>query len=538
MAVTLFASFEATASKHPEKPFLCVPPRADRNWLPAGQELTYRDVAREVERWQGLYANAGYGHGHRVAVLLENRPESIIQLLALNALGIGLVPINGDYRHDEILYQMEHSEAEIAVVLPGRMTDLAAVSSDRSTPLPVVDVYNPPPRLPPPARTAPRASTTPDVDSEAALLYTSGTTGRPKGCILTNLYFLESGRSYLAQGGRAAIKTGEDRFYNPLPLFHMNHLALTGTCAILSANCLVLPERFSPSRWWYEVSTTRATIVHYLGIVAPMLLNQPPSAEEKQHCVRFALGAGVEPDLHVAFEERFGFPLVEVWGMTETGRIFADNHEPRQRTIRAFGRPNAALQGMVIDDEGREVPHGQEGELVVRHSAERPRYGFFAGYLKNEAATEESWTGGWFHTGDIVRQDATGMFQFVDRKKNIIRRSGENIAAAEVEAVLQAHDKVAQIAVLACTDDVREQEVLACIVPMPGVVADASLADELFAWANARLAYFKTPGWMLFLDALPTTGTQKIQKQLIFSGGEDPRQRAGIFDLRRKKRRG
>ena len=219
MTMTLFACFEATAAEHPDQPFLCVAPRADRDWLPAGCELSFQDVAREVEHWLRLYADAGYGHGHRVAVLLENRPESIIQLLALNALGVGLVPINGDYRHDEMLYQMEHSEAEMAVVLPSRMADLAAVSRDRSRPLPVVDVFSSPQRLPQPSRPAPMASTAPDADSEAALLYTSGTTGRPKGCILTNLYFLESGRSYLSQGGRLTVKPREDRFYNPLPLF-------------------------------------------------------------------------------------------------------------------------------------------------------------------------------------------------------------------------------------------------------------------------------------------------------------------------------
>jgi crotonobetaine/carnitine-CoA ligase len=130
------------------------------------------------------------------------------------------------------------------------------------------------------------------------------------------------------------------------------------------------------------------------------------------------------------------------------------------------------------------------------------------------------------------------MLYFVDRKKNIIRRSGENIAAAEVEAVLQAHDKVAQIAVLAVADELREEEVMACIVPMPGHAAGPALADELFAWAYEKLAYYKAPGWILFLDKLPTTSTQKVQKTQIFPKGEDPRARPGVIDLRpRKKRR-
>jgi crotonobetaine/carnitine-CoA ligase len=246
----------------------------------------------------------------------------------------------------------------------------------------------------------------------------------------------------------------------------------------------------------------------------------------------------VEPELHAAFERRFGFPLIEVWGMTETGRIYADSHEPRRPTTRAFGRPHGRFEARVVDDADRDVTRGAEGELVVRWGgAEGPRHGFFSGYLKNAEATEEAWRGGWFHTGDVVRQDGEGMLYFVDRKKNIIRRSGENIAAAEVEACLQAHDAVAQVAVVAVPDEVREEEVMACVVPMAGVAADPELAEALQAHCLARLAYFKAPGFILFVPSLPTTGTQKVQKAHIFPRGEDPRRRPGALDLRERKKR-
>jgi crotonobetaine/carnitine-CoA ligase len=151
--------------------------------------------------------------------------------------------------------------------------------------------------------------------------------------------------------------------------------------------------------------------------------------------------------------------------------------------------------------------------------------------LKNPEATEEAWRGGWFHTGDVVKQAPDGMLYFVDRKKNIIRRSGENIAAAEVEACLQAHPAVAQVAVVAAPDEVREEEVMACVVPMAGTVGDRALAEELQAWCLERLAYFKAPGWVLFIDRLPTTGTQKVQKTQIFPKGDDPRRRPEAIDL-------
>jgi len=534
---TVFEAFMATAEATPEQPFLAAPPAAGRTYHPDGIELTYGRVRAEVLRHRERYAAAGYGHGHRVALLLENRPEFFLHYLALNALGTSIVPINPDYRHDEMLYQMEHSEADLVVSVASRVADLQAVARERGKPLPVIAHEAMPAALPRPGP-APRTGA-PGLDTECSLLYTSGTTGRPKGCILTNLYYLNCGAWYRDLGGLVRFSRSGDRIYNPLPLFHINCQGITAMAAILTANCLILPERFSPARWWRDVVATRATIVHYLGVVPPLLLNLAPTPEERAHTVRFGLGAGVEPQLHEAFEKRFGFPLIEVWGMTETGRLFADAAEPRQISTRAFGRPRGGFEARVVDDEDREVAPQREGELVVRWGGpEGPRHAFFAGYLKNPEATAEAWRGGWFHTGDVVRQAGDGMLYFVDRKKNIIRRAGENIAAAEVEAALQAHDAVAQVAVLAVADEIREEEVMACVVAMAGTTPDRALAEALFEWCRTRLAYFKAPGWILFVPSLPTTGTQKVQKAQIFPRGADPRAVAGVIDLRDRKRRG
>ena len=533
---SVFDAFMATAAAAPDHVFLVAPPAPGRAYHPDGVELTYGEVRARVLELRDVYAAAGFGHGHRVALLLENRPEFFLHYLALNALGCGIVPINPDYRHDEMLYQMEHSEADVVVSIAGRLADLEAVARARARPLPVVSAEPRSLALPRPG--APPRGGRPGLDTECSLLYTSGTTGRPKGCVLTNFYYLNAGAWYRDLGGRLAVEPGRERFYNPLPLFHMNCQAVTATCAMLTANGLILPERFSPGRWWRDIAATRATIVHYLGVVPPLLLNQPPAPDERQPRVKFGFGAGVEPALHERFEKRFGFPLVEVWGMTETGRIYADHREPRQIATRAFGRPFGGLDARVVDEHDREVARGTEGELVVRWGGpEGPRYGFFAGYLKNPEATAEAWRGGWFHTGDVVRQAPDGMLYFVDRKKNIIRRAGENIAAAEVEATLQAHEAVAQVAVLAVPDEIREEEVMACVVPAAGTTPDRALADRLFEWCMQRLAYFKAPGWLLFVPSLPTTGTQKVQKTQIFPRGEDPRARPGAIDLRERKKR-
>jgi acyl-CoA synthetase (AMP-forming)/AMP-acid ligase II len=536
MSETVFDAFDGTARTAPDNVFLCAPPAAGRAYHPHGVEFTYRQTAEAVREFREGYRAAGYGHGHRVALLLENRPEFFFHFLALNSLGVSIVPVNPDYRHDEMRYLMEHSEAELAVVISNRVADLERVARERAKALPVVDAERWPARLPAP-RSAPRDGA-PGATTETSLMYTSGTTGRPKGCILTNFYYLNAGAWYRDLGGRVQIEYGRERFLNPLPLFHMNAQAVTATCAMLTAGCLAQPERFSPTRWWKDVEGSKATVIHYLGVMPPLLLNQPSVPEERQHRIKFGLGAGVEPELHAAFEERFGFPLVEVWGMTETGRIYSDCIEPRQITTRAFGRPFGGLEAMVVGEGDREVPRGAEGELLVRWGGpEGARHGFFSGYLKNPEATEEAWRGGWFHTGDVVRQMPDGMLVFLDRKKNIIRRSGENIAAAEVEACLQAHDAVSQVAVLAVPDEVREEEVMACVVTMPGRVCARELGEQLQDWCLERLAYFKAPGWLLFVETLPTTGTQKIQKSLIFPGGEDPRRRPSVLDLRDRKRR-
>ena len=536
MPETLYTLFCQQRDRYPENAFLAVPPAPKRGYAPDGLEWSYAEVGARVERMAERYREAGFGHGHRVALLLENRPEHVVHKLALNALGVSAVPVNPDYRPGEIAYLLDHSEAALAISVPERLDQMRAGIAEAGNGPALVALEDTEGALPA-APTRPPAADAPSASTESCLLYTSGTTGRPKGCILSNDYEVSVGAWYASRGGCLELHPGAERLFNPLPLFHVN-AAITGIGGMLTTGgCVILPDRFHPSTWWEDVCATRASIVHYLGVVAPMLLNQPENPHERAHGVRFGLGAGVEPQLHAPFEERFGFPLVEVWGMTEIVRVLCDNEEPRQVGTRAFGKPVPGLEAKVVGEADAEVPCGTEGELVVRHSAETPRKGFFSGYLKDPEATEDAWRGGWFHTGDTVRQGADGMLYFVDRKKNIIRRAGENIAAAEIEAALQSHAAVEQVAVLAAPDEVREEEVFACVVPMAGHPPDRALAEALFEHAFRDLAYFKAPGWLLFVEDLPKTGSQKIQKHQIFPKGTDPRTAAGVYDFRPLKKR-
>ena len=531
---TIGAVFATAVAAHADRPFLVVPANVARSYLPGGLEISYGAAGAAVAQIAALYRRAGYGPGHRVATLLENHPQYVLHKLALNGLGVCCVPINPDYRAGEAAYLIEHSAPDLVLMLGARAGQAReALAECRHRP-PLIDVEDVATSLPSPLRPAVATAVTPDTP--ASILYTSGTTGRPKGCILSHGYEIASGAWYAALGGRAGLRPGEDRIYNPLPLNHVNAAVVSLFGAIVSGCCQIQPERFHPQRWWREVVESRATVVHYLGIVAAMLHSLPPSDLERAHVVRVGIGAGIEPQIHSAMEQRFGFPLVEIWGMTEMVRLLADNHEPRQVGTRAFGRPVPGIDVRVVDDADRDVGPGQPGEMVFRHSAETPRCGCFSGYLKDDAATEQVWRGGWFHTGDIVWQGADGMLHFVDRKKNIIRRSGENIAAAEVEALLLTHPDVQQVAVVAVKDEVREEEVLACVVlkhPKPV----RPTAEALVAFCLERLAYFKAPGFVHIVASLPTTGTQKIQKHTIYPPGTDPRTLPDVVDLRDRKRR-
>jgi acyl-CoA synthetase (AMP-forming)/AMP-acid ligase II len=510
---TVAAAFAGAARRWPEHPFLAVLPETAAVYGVEAGEWAYAATLARIERLRTAYAAAGYGHGHRVGLMLENRPAFFLHWFALNGLGASVVPIGVDARAAELDYLIGHSEIAAAVALPRRHADLAAAAARAGRPLALLGPDDPPPAAP---FAPPHAGQGVGELTECALLYTSGTTGRPKGCILPNRYFLHAGRWYARIGGLATLHRGAERMLTPLPLTHMNAMAYSTTAMVLTGGCLIVLDRFHPTTWWASVRAARATVVHYLGVMPAMLMQAPPSTHDRAHAVRFGFGAGVDRLLHAPFEERFGFPLLEAWAMTETGAgaVVIAHREPRDVGSHCFGREEADVEVRLVADSGADAAVDEPGELLVRHAGPDPRYGFFAGYLKDEQATAEAWDRGWFHTGDIVRRDVHGRLHFIDRRRNVIRRSGENISAVEVESVLNRHRAVKAVAVAAVPDPVRGDEVLALVVPHAQVAAEgrAVLAHELVALALDQLAYFKAPGYVAFVDALPLTASQKIQR--------------------------
>jgi acyl-CoA synthetase (AMP-forming)/AMP-acid ligase II len=507
---TVCAAFEVAAEQHADRSFISVPLATAQAYGIAADDLSYGQARATIERITDAYRRAGYGHGHRIGVLLENRPEFFLHWFALNALGVSLVPINPDMRAAELEYLIGHSDMVAALALHARHDDISAAARAIGRDIKVFGADDAPAPI---TSAAPKAGL-PNRDTECALLYTSGTTGRPKGCVLPNEYFLYAGACYAGIGGLLAMKLGAERMLTPLPVFHMNAMAYSTMAMVGIGGCLIVLDRFHPKSWWDSVRESRATIVHYLGVMPPMLMGAPESPQDRDHSVRFGFGAGVDPALHGAFERRFGFPLIEAWAMTETGAgaVVVASQEPRHVGTRCFGRPGPELDTRIVTDRGTEAATDEPGELLVRHAGTEPRYGFFRQYLKDAEATTEAWTGDWFHTGDVVRRSADGSLHFIDRKKNVIRRSGENISAVEVEGVLAQHPSVKYVAVAPVPDPVRGDEVFACVVVRPDVTADAALADNIVGFCLTRLAYYKAPGYVAFVAEVPLTSTQKIQR--------------------------
>lgn len=533
-------AFSRAVRDYADEPFLDVLPEVAKVYGIAPGALTYAQANAEVARLAAQFRAAGYGRGHRVGLLLENRPAYFLTWFALNSLGVSVVPINPDLRSTELQYLIAHSGIAAAIVLPSRQEEVMAAARAAECATLVMTPDAAPRHLPQAAALAEAGG----CNDECAVLYTSGTTGQPKGCVLTNDYFLFTAEWYAGLGGLCAMRPGSERMLTPLPTYHTNAMATSAMTMVALGSCLIPLDRFHPQSWWHCVRQSRATVVHYLGVMPALLMSAPASADDRRHHVRFGFGAGVPRDLHASFEERFNFPLIEAWAMTETGSgaVLAASQEPRHRGTSCIGRPAPGLEVRLVRDDGSVASVDQPGELLVRRAGNEPRRGFFDHYLKDEKATAAAWEGGWFHTGDLVRRDADGYMYFVDRSKNVIRRSGENISAVEVERVLSEYPqfKGRTVAVTAVPDPLRGDEVFACIEAAGIVRSDAereAAALNLVRWCLERLAYFKAPGYVAFVDKLPVTSTQKIHRRGLKELAADLLSRQTFVDTRSLKKR-
>ncbi len=523
--------FEQQALKNPDAPMLIAPKSAKLAYAPDGFRYSYGEIFARVSLLKQAFAQAGFGIGSRIALLLENRPEFFEYWLALNAIGVSIVPINPDLRRDELLFQLEMAEVPLMVAVAERLDELRDINPGVVTVIAAGEGI--------PASAKKHEARPGGPETECALLFTSGSTGKPKGCILSNIYFIGIAEWYTTQGGIATMEDGKEVALTPLPMFHMNALGCTAVGMIMNGGAIVPLDRFHSSSWWASIADSGATIIHCLGVIPAILLQLPVVEAERAHRVKFALGPGVDARHKTDFEERYRIPIVEAWAMTETGgravtTTAADDYAPGQRCI---GRPRKGMDFRIVDDAGRDAELGKPGELLVRAEGPDPRNGFFSGYLKDKAATEEAWEGGWFHTGDVVYADEKGLLYFFDRKKSIVRRSGENIAVLEVEAALAKDARVKASAVTPVPDDLRGEEVFSFIVENePGETADAAeRARRIVEAAGTHIAYHKLPGYVVFIDRLPVSSTQKLQRGEIKTMAAKAVEDGSAIDLRKLK---
>ncbi|MEV5652364.1 AMP-binding protein [Nocardia sp. NPDC052254] len=483
---------------------------ADRIAVRAGElAVNYRDlVCRASSMANALHAK-GVRTGDRVAALLDNRVELIDLLLGCAWLGAAAVPLNTALRGDGLRHALSESGAHWLFTEPryaGRVeaTGFSGVCwIAGSSSAPQVD----------PAATEPPLEPAPVADLDlAVVLFTSGTTGLPKGVRCPHAQFLWWG----AGVGRSLGLGPGDVLYNCLPLFHTNALGSLFQALVWRAT-FVLGERFSASNHWARVEQSGATVTYLLGAMVAMLMNRPPAAGDRAHRVTRALSPATPAHLYEPFRNRFGIDLVDGFGTTETNLVIGSL--PGCRRDGFIGTVMDGYEATVVD-AGRPVADGTPGELVVRSLR---RGGFAAGYLGAPVPAADAR----LHTGDRVIRDCDGWFRFVDRIKDVIRRRGENISATEVEAALSQHPCVAEVAAFPVPSELAEDEVMAAIVPRDGAIVDPA---ELLRFAEGHLAHFALPRYIDLVPALPLTETGKVRKQELRARGVGP----GTWDAERR----
>jgi len=529
---------ECAARKNPGKEFLFY----------KDQKFTYEEFDRCINQVANGFLKLGIIKGDRVAVMMVNCPELVFIWIALNKIGASFAPINTAYKALETEYIINNSEAKM-IVVDLSLAEIVQKVRDNCPALKNVivvgehalegtnlfsEIIN--------GMAQDLVETEVDYYDEASILYTSGTTGNPKGCVEQHSYYLIAGEVY----SKMFQLSPDDRVLTPLPYFHMNPQILTTMGMLMVGGSMVMLDRFHPSTWWSDILRYRATFYHYLGVIPAMLMGLSESEEDKKLHPTRGLGAGVPRQIHGVFEQRFNTKLIEVFGMTETGLNFSTpslgTSEDRKIGTGCFGRPYPGYEAKIVDEYDKAVPPGTTGELVLRSTdPTNPRRGFMREYYNNPKATREAWHGGWFRTGDFCKMDHTGMYFFVDRKKDIIRRSGENISSMEVESAIISHPAIMDVAVIPVPDPVRVEEVKAYIILKPEYTPETVPPHEIIAYCQERIAYFKVPRYIEYRKEFPRTPTNKIQKLLLkkekndLSEGSYDRQKDGRFKKMRFK---
>jgi crotonobetaine/carnitine-CoA ligase len=505
---TLAGVIEAQARELGDKTFLYFEDRS----------ISFAELDRQVNRAANGLAKLGAQPGVAISIMMPNAPEWLFVYFAIQRLGACAVPVNIGLRGEGLRHVVDHSDSTILVCHPDLVEAVQAVrdslpklqqivvnTTEAADDWPVPEGWIALAQL----MDASEANPGVEIDPEgiSALMYTSGTTGAPKGVV--NRYKGTNVEGVRALGG---MLQPDEVPYTCLPLFHANALFLTTVRSLVLGMPMVLSRRFSASRFWDEMRRYGVTTFNALGAMIPILMKQPERENDRDNKVRVVFSAACPASVWAEFEERFGVHIIEAYAAVDGGGFMVINFGNAPKG--SFGKPANPVR--IVDDDGNDVQVGQPGELLFEVDDAKRRK---VEYYKNEEASEAKIVDGWLYTGDLVTADEEGNLYFVDRKSDSLRRRGENISSWEVEREIDAHPAVLESAVFGVPSELGEAEVMAAVVLKEG---QQLAAPELIAHCQQRMAKFMVPRYIEFRETLPKTGTHRVQKGVLKRQGVGP----------------
>jgi len=503
-ATTLRTALAQHAARRPNAPFLFAPE--------SGRTMSYAELERQSRLLARFLAAMGLRKGDKVGLFLHNAYQTAALFLGSMIGGYVCAPFNLLAQRSQLQYVIEHSDCKVLFTAPEYEARVAEALPVADAPeVIIIDADAPelflPGRLPAPV-SAPLAAGDP-----ALLMYTSGTTGTPKGALLTHA-------NLIAGAGSVArwhdLGPG-DRVLSALPLYHINGQCIVTLSTLLSGGSMVLPHRFSVHEWWGLVERYQVTWINMVPTIIAYLLNAAASGPVRRHpSVRFGRSASapLPPEQHQAFERTFGIPVIEAMGMTEcASTVFANPQDPARRKYGSPGLP-CGVEVKVVDAAGGELPAGRPGEILLRGPNVMREY-----YKAPELTAQAIDRAGWLRTGDLGYRDADGYYFITGRLKELIIKGGENIAPREIDEALLKHPAVLEAAAVGVPDAYYGQEILACVV----LKQDRQCSpDDLLEFCRGELGSYKTPKFLQFLDELPKGPSGKVQRLKLAALAQTP----------------
>jgi len=493
------------------------------------KKFSFRQMDENANKVANFLLKLGAGKGKGVAIIMGNCPQYLDVYIGSQKIGMYSIPINTSLRGDSLLYILNHSDAEFIVIdeefldaynkIADKLEQKKTVIVNRSAPgsshslpkgmLPLSHAY---------AESSQKPNVKYDKNDVCFILYTSGTTGLPKGV----MYRYGKTTLKLLSIPAYALYRQSDILYTCLPLFHGNALWLCVTQAMHRGCKVVLARKFSASRFWDEIRKYNVTAFNTIGAMIPILMKQPPKENDNVNNVRFTLSAACPVDEWEKFEKRFGIKIYEAYGSVDGGgkSIMNLGNAP----VGSIGKPAPNTVYRLVDNEGNDVPDGTPGQLIFESRGKKKSVEYF----KNEKASNEKLKGGWIHTGDLVRRDKNGYLYFVGRNAEFMRIKGENVSAYEVEHTIQKHPSVLEAAVYAVPSELAEDEIMASVSLVEGhALKESDLVESL----KEDLAKFAVPRFVRIVKEFPKTETQRIIKKELEKLGVV----AGTYDAQKNQ---